>query len=215
MTIKDNDFVEIDFTGKVKDAGEVFDTTEEKVAKKNGLTENAEYRPAVVCIGRGYIFEKIEDRIKKSNIGKDFRVELSPEEAFGKKDAKLIQTLPTSAFRKKGITPKVGLQVQVNERFGVIRTINGGRCMVDFNHPLSGKDLVYNVKIRKKITDKKEKVRNIVKTELRVDDFELEEKEKDIVVRFKGKIKKLLNDKMQKVLKEKIKEITGITVKIK
>lgn len=230
MAIKDNDFVEIDFTGKIKETGQIFDTTIKKVGIEGGLDPNAKYESSILCLGRGYIFEKIENSIKDSDIGKEIKIELSPEEGFGKKDAKLIQTMPTSAFRKENIQLRVGLNVTVNDKLGIVRTINGGRCMIDFNHPLSGKDLIYEVKVLKKIVDNKEKVSHIIKTELRIDDFKLEEsklstgegkkpspieKEKIITITFEDKISKLLTAEMKKVLIEKIKEITKITVKIK
>jgi FKBP-type peptidyl-prolyl cis-trans isomerase 2 len=109
----------------------------------------------------------------------------------------------------------VGLYVTVNDRIGIIRTVNGGRCLVDFNHPLSGKELVYKIKPLKKITDKKKQVEQIIKTQLRVNDFKLKEKDGKITIVFDEKISKLLNEKMKKVLIKDIKEMTGQTVNIK
>lgn len=215
MVIKDNDFVKIEFTGTIKETGKVFDTTSKEVAQNYKLDPKAKYGPATICIGRGHIFKKIESAIKNSEVGKKFKLELEAEEAFGKKHAKLIHTMPTSVFRKEKINPVVGLNVTVNDKWGVIRTVNGGRCMVDFNHPLSGKALIYDVKILGKVEDDREKVSHIIITELMIDNFTLVEKEGIMNVTFHEKIAKLLTDEMRKVLINKIKEITGIVVKIK
>ena len=147
--IKKNDFVEVDFTGRIKETGEVFDTTVKKVAEDNDLTDKAEYKPVIVCVNQGHIFKKIENSLIGKEAGRKYKVELKPEEAFGKKNAKMITLVPTSVFRKQKINPVPGLGVNINNQFGVIRTVTGGRCMVDFNHPLSGKELSYNIKARK------------------------------------------------------------------
>ena len=80
---------------------------------------------------------------------------INAEDAFGKKDAKMIQLIPMSKFRQQKIQPIPGLQLNIDGSFGVV-TVSGGRCLVDFNHPLAGKDLVYDVKINKIVEDDKE-----------------------------------------------------------
>ena len=47
-----------------------------------------------------------------------------------------------SAFKKENITTQPGLQITVDEAVGMVKTVSGGRVIVDFNHPLSGKDIV-------------------------------------------------------------------------
>ena len=69
-----------------------------------------------------------------------------------KNDA-LGNSLPFNAFKKQGIMPEPGMQVNVDNMTGIIKTAAGGRCLVDFNHPLSGKDLVYTIKVNKIIED--------------------------------------------------------------
>ena len=61
--------------------------------------------------------------------------------------------------------------------FGVVKTVSGGRVLVDFNHPLAGKDLVYNVKINKIVDDIKEKLNSLLKMHLNIKDAEIELKE--------------------------------------
>ena len=46
--VKKHDFVEIEYTGRVKEGNAIFDTTEEKVAKENGIDKNADYSPVII-----------------------------------------------------------------------------------------------------------------------------------------------------------------------
>ena len=46
-------------------------------------------------------------------------------------------------FKKQNIIPYLGLQVNIDGILGIIRTVTPGRAIIDFNHPLSGKNLIY------------------------------------------------------------------------
>ena len=149
--IKKNDFIEIEYTGKTKDEQMVFDTTDEKLAKEEEIFQKgAQYGSAVICIGQGQIIEGLDNKLVDKEEGKDYTIDLQPEEAFGKKSAKLIQLVPTRKFKESEVMPQPGLQVQIDGMNGIIKTVSGGRTLVDFNHPLSGKIIEYDVKIIKK-----------------------------------------------------------------
>ena len=212
--IKKNDFVEVDFTGKIKDTGDVFDTTVKKVAEDNNLNDKAKYKPVIVCVSQGHIFKKIENSLVGKEAGRKYKVELEPEESFGKKSAKLIRLVPTSAFRKQKINPVPGLGVNIDNQFGVIRTVTGGRCMVDFNHPLSGKELSYNIKARKIIKDSVEKVKALIEMDLRIKEFKVEKKDNKIRVIFDDKVKKHITDEMKKRIIERINKLTNSKIDI-
>ncbi len=162
-TVKNGDFVEIEYTGLLKEDGFVFDTTNESLAKKEGIFDpKMTYGPVAICIGQGQILKGLDSSLEGLPIGTETEVELEPEKAFGKKDAKLLQLVPTSIFKKEGIRPAPGLQVQIDGAMGTIRTVSGGRTVVDFNHPFSGKEVIYKVKIIRKLTDEKEKVKSLI-----------------------------------------------------
>src|SRR3989344_1222392 len=142
--IKKNDFVEIEYTGRLKESNAVFDTTQEKVAKENDLYDkNADYSPLIICVGENHILRGLEEQMIGKETGKEYAFEVSSDNAFGRKDPKLIQLVPTNKFRQQNIQPFPGLQLNIDGVFGVVKTVSGGRCLVDFNHPLAGKDLVY------------------------------------------------------------------------
>ena len=133
MPVKANDFVELEYTGRLKDSGVVFDTTDEKVAKEHELPK-AQYGPVVVVIGQGQLLKGLEEHI----IGKEpgnYRIELPAEKAFGKKNAKLIQMIPASKFTQQKIQPVPGLQLNIDGVLCTVRQVTGGRVMaVSYTH---------------------------------------------------------------------------------
>ena len=125
-----------------------------KVAKEAGVfSEKAKYEPIIICLGEKQVIPGLDEQLIDKDFG-EYTFEISAEKGFGKKDPKLLQLVPMSVFKKQNIVPQVGLQVNVDNSFGVVRTAGGGRIIVDFNHPLSGKDLVYDIKLNKIVSDK-------------------------------------------------------------
>jgi FKBP-type peptidyl-prolyl cis-trans isomerase 2 len=166
-TIKEGDFVEIDYTGVLKGLDLVFDTTVEAEATKNEIHDpKMSYGPVAICIGQGQILQGLDSALVGLEIGQRHEVVLPPEQAFGKKDGKLMKLVPTSIFKKQNINPMVGLQVQIDGTLGTIRTVTGGRTVVDFNHPFAGKEVLYRVNIIRKITDDKDKVMALIELAL-------------------------------------------------
>ena len=163
MSVKKGDFIEVEYTGTVKEDNIIFDTTDEKVAKDSGMhNTKGEYGPIVICVGEGQLIKGLDEDIIGKEIGKEYSVDVPPEKAFGKKNPKLLKLVSTSVFTKQNIVPQVGLHVNVDNNFGIIRTVTGGRTIVDFNHPLSSKDVSYKYKIIKEVKDDAEKVRSLL-----------------------------------------------------
>ncbi|MBR9690781.1 peptidylprolyl isomerase [Candidatus Woesearchaeota archaeon] len=157
--IKTGDFVEVDYTGTIEETGQVFDTTSEEVAKKEKIhNPNADYGHIIICIGQNQILPGIDKELISKDEGKEFVLNLKAEDAFGKKNAQLIRLVPANVFKKQGIQVFVGLEVQIDNLPGIVRSVSGGRVLVDFNHPLSGKDLIYEITAGKKVTDIKKQV---------------------------------------------------------
>ena len=163
MPIKKNDFVELDYTGRLKDTNDVFDTTDEKTAKDAQIfAKNAEYKPIVICVGESHILPGIDEFIEGKELGK-FTLTLEPEKAFGKKDSGMIKMIPTSKFEEQGIKPVPNLRLNIDGMVGIIKSVSSGRTVVDFNHPLAGKDVVYELKLNKIVTDKKVQLESVLK----------------------------------------------------
>jgi FKBP-type peptidyl-prolyl cis-trans isomerase SlyD len=208
MAMKKNDFAEVEYTGIIKDDNIVFDTTQEKVAKDNDLfNENSDYGPVIICIGQEHVLKGLDEALIGKEPG-EFKVELKPEQAFGNKDAKLIQLIPTSKFKKQKIQPMPGLQVNIDNVFGIIKTVSGGRTLVDFNHPLSGKEITYDIKVNKIVSDDSEKIKAYLKLGFGIKDCNVEVKEGNAKVNLKQE----LNDAVKEGMNKKL---TGIIPNIK
>ena len=190
-------FIEVEYTGKLKD-GTVFDTTDEKIAKENNLHDpKLSYGPLTICFGQGHLIPGLEEQIKDKGTG-SYTIELESEKAFGKRDAKLIQLVPLKKFTEQNIKPFPGLQLNVDNMIATVKTVSGGRCMVDFNHPLAGKDITYEIKINKEITTDLEKVKGILEVEMRA---KPEVTLKEGTISIKG-IKKEVQEPVKKRLSE-------------
>lgn len=221
MILKNKDFVEIEYTGTIKEDNIIFDTTDEQLAKDNNLfNENMSYGPVVICLGEGQVLKGLEEELAGKETEKEYTIELPAEKAFGKKDPKLIQLIPTSKFSKQKIRPMPGLQLNIDGLLGIVKTVSGGRTLVDFNHPLSGKDVVYKVKVNKSITDDLEKVKAYLKLSLNLKDLDVKIEDGTAKAILKKELPKeaieMLNKKIIELVPSiKKLELTGEEVKNK
>ena len=213
MTIKPNDFVEIEYTGKLKEGDIVFDTTDADVAKAHSLPK-AMYGPVVVVIGQGQLLKGLEAQLIGKGPG-SYTIELGAEQAFGKKNAKLIQMVPTKKFVEQKIQPVPGLQLNIDGMVCVIRQVTGGRVMVDFNHPLAGKDVAYDVKIIKIVTDKKEQLKAIFAMLLNINDADIKLDGSKASITLTQDLPKEILPELQKKIKELTDVDADITIAVK
>ncbi len=163
--IAEGDFVLIDYVGMVKDSGEVFDTTIEEEAKKaNIYSERGRYKPLLVVVGERWVIEGLDKSLVGKKEGEEYTVEIPPEEGFGRRDSKKIVTTTIKKLRRAGYEGEVapGMVITVNGAPAVIRAVVSGRVMLDFNPPLAGKTLKYNVKVHKIITRRKDKIKALI-----------------------------------------------------
>jgi FKBP-type peptidyl-prolyl cis-trans isomerase 2 len=174
--MKDGDFIQIDYIGKVVESGEIFDLTKEDLAKEKGLhNPNFKYGPVPVIIGSNFVVKGLDNGLKEMQVGDKKTITIKPEDAFGERDANFIKLIPLTEFKKQGITPYPGMFVTISRLNGRVLSMAGGRIRVDFNHPLAGKAIEYEVEIKNQITDMKEKIDAIL-------NFYLKLKEGDVII---------------------------------
>lgn len=159
-TIKKGDFIELNYTGKTAE-GQLFDTTIKADADTADLQIRKEYKPVIVCAGEGHLLPGLDDQIVGKELGK-YTIPLKDVDAFGKKDAKLLQLIPRKVFKEQKLDPAPGLEIDVDNQRGIIRSVSGGRVIVDFNHPLASKDIVYDVEVLRIVTDAAEKIKALL-----------------------------------------------------
>ncbi len=163
-SIREGDFVLIEYELRVKETGELIDTTSEDEARKAGIYDASErYGPRLVIVGEGRLIPGLEKAISQMSEGEEKSLEIPPEEAYGKRDPSKIRVMPLNALRRRGVEEiEPGKIIEIDGKMAIIRSITGGRVLVDFNHPLAGKTIVAKIKVVKILRDLAEKVLHLL-----------------------------------------------------
>ena len=205
MTLKKKDFIEIEFTGKIKD-GEIFDSNIKKDLEK--LNPNVKPKSFIFSLGEGMFLKGIDDFLIGKNIGK-YTIELEPENAFGNRDAKLVQMVPMKIFKTQKVNPFPGAMFNFDGRVAKVLSVSGGRVMVDFNNPLAGKNIVYDLKILRKVDDINEKTKALIEFFTKKQDLKFKIKDKKLIIEDK-QFAQFLN-----LFKDKFKNILDLDLEVK
>ena len=157
--MRDGDIITLDYEGHTD--GELFDTTLEKAAKDAGTHEEGRpYDPITVIIGEGRLVPGLEAALKKAKVGEASEATLPPEEAYGQRDPKLIETMSRTRFSRTCPDAKgyPGEELEIEGRHAHLVAIYGARVRVDFNQHLAGKELVFKFTIKSKVSKADAKV---------------------------------------------------------
>lgn len=157
------DFVLLEMTGRALETDDVFETTDEELAREEGIhEENRSYGPRLIVVGEGWVLKGLDDRLEGQKIESPTEVEIPPEEAFGERSPEDVRTVPFRILRSKGVNPIVGQQVELDGRTAMVRSVGAGRVQLDYNHPLAGRRIVYHVKIAKRYEEDTEKMKALI-----------------------------------------------------
>ena len=136
MAIEINQTVKMKF--QVRIDGEIVD----------GTTGN---KPFEFVFGTGQVIAGLEKRMKDMNLGEQAKFLVPAADAYGEYNEDAIQTMPIEEFA--GIKDlKVGMQLQGQDENEqpiqvIVKEITETQIVIDYNHPLSGKDLEYIIQI--------------------------------------------------------------------
>ena len=114
------------------------------------VDSNFDGNPATFVVGDGQLLEGFETALLGMKAGDEAVVDISPEQGFGMSNPSNTQRIPRSQFGDMELEP--GLVVSFadagnGELPGVIGEFDDKMVTVDFNHPLAGKNLKFEVKI--------------------------------------------------------------------
>ena len=178
--IKEKDSVKIDYVGMADN--KAFDTTDEKTAKDSDLiNEKRQYKPVTIIIGAEHVLKGLDKSLIDKKKGDKLEINIDPEDGFGKRDPDQIKLVPMAPFKRDKVKPYVGMVLNVDGRVGMVKSVSGGRVVVDFNHPLSGKKLKYTVWVRDVIKEDSDRLKGLFEYHTGLD---AEIKTNDII--FKG-----------------------------
>jgi len=133
MAIAENQIVSIEY--EVRDGDKVVDS-------------NVGGAPLVFMFGKGQIIPGLEKGLLDMSIGEKADILVKPEDAYGEYNADATQEVPADQFA--GIELEVGMTLYGQGEDGstvqvIVKEIGESTVMIDFNHPLAGKDLMFSV----------------------------------------------------------------------
>jgi peptidylprolyl isomerase len=186
MVLQKGDFILINYTAKVKETNEVFDTTNEEVAKKEHLHKEGEiYEPNLVVIGEGWVLKALDDSLTTMEINKPATVEIPPDKGFGQRDPEKMRRVPLKQLLAKEINPVIGARIEYQGKMASVRAIGAGRVLLDFNPPLAGKTLIYDATVNKKLESNEEKIGALIHRRVPVveeNNFKLTIQDKSLII---------------------------------
>jgi len=189
LTFDKGSLILVDYTAKVKDSEEIFDTTIEEDAKKHSIHEqNVKYQPKLVSIGEvSYpVLKGLDEALVKTSVGDKLTVEVTPDKGFGERDSKKVRMIPIRKLGEDAEKVSVGDTIEVDNKRGIIRFIGSGRVQVDYNHRYAGKTILFDVNVIKSLDSPNDKVDGILKNRFPVEDtkieFDLKDKEISITI---------------------------------
>lgn len=204
--IKDNDCVTIEFNAYDAENKALFDTTSQAVAKKYGLEqEEKSYSPITIIVGKGFVVKGLDGSLIGKKEGDSYETNISAEKGFGIWSSKLTENIRINTFIEKEINPVKGMFVNIDDRMAKISFVGNRLVKVDYNHPLCNKDLIYEVKVKKIVTDDEERVKCVI-SNVFGDNFKASLKGDELKISGKTEIPKQFQDLMAKELKEMLKK---------
>ncbi len=170
MPLEQGTLILADYTAKIKDTGQIIDTTRKSDAEKAGNADPTRtYEPRLIAVGEGWVLKGLDEALAKSDPGQTLDVELSPDKAFGVRDPERVSRMPIRKFGDKADELSIGAEIEVDNRVGIVRAIESGRVFVDFNHKYAGKTLEYNVDIKEKLESRDAKVEALIRRRLPIE----------------------------------------------
>jgi len=174
LTFNKGSLILVEYTAKVKDTDEVFETTIEAEAKKHSIhDDNVKYQPKLVSVGESWVIKGLDEALANSKVGDKTTVEVTPDKGFGERDSGKVRMIPLRKLGEDADKVSVGDTIEIDQKKGIIRFIGSGRVQVDYNHRFAGKTILYDVNVLKALETDDEKINGMLKRHMPVDDSKL------------------------------------------
>ena len=137
MAVENNQVVGIEYELKEKGGSEILDSSKGQA-------------PLEFIVGKGLIIPGLEKEIIGMEQGEQKKITVPASEAYGEINPDAVDELPKEQFA--GIDLKPGLPLYGQGENGetiqvVVKEVKENSVVIDYNHPLAGKDLVFDVKV--------------------------------------------------------------------
>ena len=138
MKVEENKIVSIEY--------EVHDSETKELVDQNTSDDLLEF-----LVGSNNIISGLENSLIGLSMADTKTVTVKPEDAYGEYDDSAIEEVPSSQF--EGIDLEEGMTLYAKDEQGqsipaVVKTIGDSNVLVDYNHPLAGKTLTFNVEVK-------------------------------------------------------------------
>ncbi len=135
--VKSGDKVKVHYHGKLTN-GETFDTSEGR-------------DPLEFTVGKGQVIKGFDDALLEMKVGDKKTVEIPVNDAYGPHQENMVVEYPKQEF-PADMTPEIGMQLNMSDNQGnnfpvVITELKEEVVVLDANHPLAGKDLVFDLEL--------------------------------------------------------------------
>jgi peptidylprolyl isomerase len=216
MTLEKGSLILLDYTAKIKDTNEIFETTRESDIKDSqNFDPSKKYEPRLLGVGEGWVLKGLDDALLNASINEHLNIEIPPEKAFGERDPSKVRMIPLRKLGEKANEIGVGDVVEIDERMGIVRFIGSGRVQVDFNHKYAGRTLVYDADIVKKIESDDEKISNLIRRRLPIEQSDINYEKKDSVLEISIPEKIFLLDGLQIIKRGIVSDISKFVPQFK
>lgn len=210
MTVDQGDVVKLHYIGRDAKTGEIFDLTDPDVADEEGFETQEELGPVKILLGDEQLIEGVEEAVMDMDEGEEQTIEVPQEKAFGSRDSDQIKTISEREFEQHDVTPRRGMPVEIDGQRGRIIMAMNGRVKVDFNHPMAGKDLEYDIEVLETLTGTEEQARAILDKHFE-DQYELSVDGEDIEIVFDADVPDDIEESIDEQL-SKLNAVDSVTI---
>ncbi len=121
-----------------------------KNSKGEVVDSNKGQAPLEFIAGKGQIIPGLEKEVEKMEVGEEKTIVVPAKEAYGERNEALIEKLPRSQF--EGIELQKGMTLYGQSPDGqviavTVKDFDDKEVTIDYNHPLAGEDLTFDVKL--------------------------------------------------------------------
>ncbi|HTX43349.1 MAG TPA: FKBP-type peptidyl-prolyl cis-trans isomerase [Methanocella sp.] len=172
-TVRPGNTVTIDYTGKYVN-GTVFETTNTTVAKENNIySDSKQYAPFSFVVGSGgALIKAFDDQVRGMKVNETKNITVTPGDGFGEYDASNVATVPLGTLKANNTNMSlyVGQPIYYNDEYiyvvsagpdnrtariiklnrtpySVMVNADNSTATLDFNNPLAGKSLYYEITV--------------------------------------------------------------------
>ncbi|HZH87937.1 MAG TPA: peptidylprolyl isomerase [Chitinophagaceae bacterium] len=135
--VKAGNTVKVHYHGTLTD-GNTFDSSEGR-------------EPLQFVVGQGQVIKGFDDALVDMEVGEKKRIEIPVDEAYGHPTEENYLEFPKTDF-PEDLTPEVGMQLHLSDNQGnqfpvAVKEVKEESVILDGNHPLAGKDLVFEIEL--------------------------------------------------------------------